>query len=517
MDNEKKRILTNTAVLYVRLALSMLISLVCARIVLEKLGVADYGISSLIIGTISFFMVFNSALTQSIQRFLTFSLGQNDFQSLKKVYSISQAANFCLALLVLVLAETAGELLFYGVLKIPAERMVTAQIVFQISAVAVVFTILVSPLDALIVSFERFSFYAAVSIIDSILRLCGTILLCFIAWDKLIFYSLVNLGVIVSVYFIKMFYCRIALPGIVTFHLIRDKKLFGDIFSFSGWNLLEETVTIVNRQFINIVNNVNFGVVINAALGISDQVTSAVFMFINNFQMAFAPSLTKNYAAGEKEHLLSLLVYTTKVSFFLLSGTAVPLILNIDFILRIWLKKVPSHTGIFITISLLTCFLHCLAFPIICAAKATGDIKKYQICANAILSLNIPLCCIVFIVKAPVIPLCAFAFVNLICVLWRIIWLPKMIPYFRWFVYLRQITGRCGLCLLVFVLAIGGGRCLVEQPLTKLVMSVLTTVFLFPSIIFYLGLTGEERSDLVQAVKIFAAGHWPARISAGRK
>ena len=501
MDSEKKRIFLNTVFLYIRLALSTVISFISARIVLEKLGAADYGISSLIIGTISFFTVFNFALVQSIQRFLSFALGQKNTRDVKKIYSISQLANLGLALLVLILVETVGELLFYLVLKIPPDRVGVAQGVFQISAAAVVFVILMSVLDALIISYERFSFYAGVYIFDSFFRLAGVIALCFVPWDKLIFYSLVNLGAIVSMYIIKLIYCRVAIPGIVTLSFGVDRKLLSEIFSFSGWNLLEEIVTIVNRQTINIINNINFGVVVNAALGISDQVTNAVFMFINNFQLAFAPPLTKSYAAGHKEQLLSMLIYTTKISFFLLLGAALPLMLNIDYILGLWLKSPPPYTGIFITISLLTCFLNCLAFPVICAAKATGKIKKYQIYSNAILILNVPLCFLTFIVKNPEFPLCAFVFVNAVCVPWRVVWLSKMIPYFRWQEYFKHIVCRCAPCLAAFAALISPAVFLTDVPLYRLLMSVALTIFGFPVIVLLLGLSGAERRDLILTLK----------------
>ncbi|MEG2076888.1 MAG: hypothetical protein RRY34_10320, partial [Victivallaceae bacterium] len=309
------------------------------------------------------------------QRFLTFALGQNDIGKVAKIYSMAQTVYICLAGIFLVFAETIGIWLINYKLDIPAGRLYSANAAYQIAVISGVVTIIFNPLDSLLIAYERFQFYAVINIVDSFLRLGGVLFLYWIPSEKLIYYVALNFVVIGIGIIVKMFYCKSKICSVSRYRPERNAVLFTEIFSFSFWNFLEEITTIINRQIIIFAINIVWGVAVNAAMGIAEQVANAIGGFVTNFQLAFSPALTKNYASNNIKGLDILLTMTSKLSVFLLMLFVLPVVFNINFILQLWLGDFPQYTAVLINTSLLTCFFSALSYPVVIAAKATGNIK----------------------------------------------------------------------------------------------------------------------------------------------
>lgn len=299
--SNNKRIAKNTMMLYIRMLLSMIVSLYTSRVVLNILGVEDYGIYNVVGGVVVLFSFLNNAMASATQRFLNFELGRGDVLEVKRIFSISMTSYICIALLVLFLSETVGLWFFNTQLNIPSSRIDAASWVYQMSIFTFCFSILRIPYNASVIAYERMSFFAYISIIEVLMKLLIVYLLVLGSIDKLILYAILIFVVTVLVNAIYQFYCK-HMFEICTYSFFWDKILFKKIIGFSGWSLFGSLANMSAQQGVNFLLNIFYGVTVNAAVGIANQVSSAIYAFISNFQTAFNPQLIKSYASGEKEY-----------------------------------------------------------------------------------------------------------------------------------------------------------------------------------------------------------------------
>lgn len=389
-SENNKRIAKNTMFLYFRMLLTMGISLFTSRVVLNTLGIEDFGIYNVVGGVIIMFSFINNAMASSTQRYLTFEIGKQDFVRLKTVFNTSFQIHLLIAIAIVILGETAGLWFLNTQLNIPADRVNAAFWVYQFSILSSVIMILNVPYNALIIAHERMNIFAYISILDVVLKLIIVYLLLLTKFDRLIFYAFLILATTIIVRIIYHFYCK---KHFAETKLTKsfDKLLFKEMFSFAGWNLFGNLAGVTFTQGLNILLNIFFSPVVNAARGVAVQVQSAVSGFVTNFQTALNPQITKAYATNDYSFLYNLIYKSSKYSFFLLLILTIPIFLRTDQIMTLWLKNVPDHAVNFVRIMLMISLIDSIASPIMTAAGATGKIKLYQGVVGTILLLILPI------------------------------------------------------------------------------------------------------------------------------
>lgn len=385
-----KRIAKNTLMLYVRLLLTMSISLYTSRVILKVLGVEDFGIYNVVGGVVAMFSFINGAMTSAIQRYITFAQGQDDKEKQRKVFCTSIIVQFCISVIIILLSETLGLWFLYNKLVIPLDRFETVFWVFQCSILSSIILIMTVPYNATIIAHEKMSAFAYLSIIDVLLKLLVVYVLSFCQLDKLFIYAILILCIQVVLYFSYRIYCFKNFEE-TKYKFIYDKSLFREMISFASWSLLGNMAAIAYTQGLNLMLNIFFGPVINAARAIAVQVQNAVSGFIVNFQTAINPQITKAYASKNWDYMYSLVNRSGRYSFYLMFIMTIPIVTAAPMILRLWLNEVPDNTVIFVRLMLLTSLIYTLSNPLIILAQATGKIRKYQLVAGGVLLTIVPI------------------------------------------------------------------------------------------------------------------------------
>lgn len=411
MFSSNQRIAKNTIFLYIRMFVTMVTSLFTSRIVLNILGETDYGIYNIVGGVVVLFSFLDSALLSATQRYLNFSLGEGNLSYAHKVFCMSMNSYIILSLIAFLFGETIGLWFINSQLNIPDIRKYAANWVYQFTLITLCVNLIRVPYNASIIAHEKMNVYAYISFLEVFFKLIVVYLLYITTFDKLIIYSFLYFLVPLITTWIYKLYCN-KYFAITHFKILWDKKLFKQLFSFSGWSLFGSIANLSASQGLNILVNIFHGVTVNAALGIANQVSSAVTRFVSNFQVAFNPQIVKNYASKQYEQLYNLIFRSSKISYFLLLIIALPLLINIDLILSIWLTKVPEYSGIFSQLILVFSLMEALTAPLWMFVQATGKIKTYQILVASLIFLNFPLIYIVLKIGLPV----YYAWIIRICV-----------------------------------------------------------------------------------------------------
>ena len=399
-SSANKRIAKNTLVLYVRMLFTMGISLFTSRVILQTLGVEDYGISSVVGGVISMFTFINAAMVSSTQRYLNFELVRGDANQLRSVFSTSLQIHALIALAIIVLSETVGLWFLNEKLVIPEARMTAAMWVYQCSILSCAVSIMSTPYNAVIVAHEKMSAFAYISILDVSLKLLVVYLLVVLPFDKLIILAVLNLLVQLFIRYIYTIYCHRHFPESY-FQFRFNKTLFKEMFGFAGWSFWGNLAAILYTQGLNMMLNIFFGPIVNAARGIAVQVQSAVQQFVGGFQTALNPQITKNYASNNLPQMHSLMFRSARFSFLLLFFLSLPVLMETNFILTLWLKTVPDDAVIFTQIMICISLIYTTANPCIIANQATGKVKIYQMVVGGILLLILPISYVVLKLGAP--------------------------------------------------------------------------------------------------------------------
>jgi O-antigen/teichoic acid export membrane protein len=420
---KSERIAKNTLMLYFRQIVIMLVSLYTVRVVLEILGVEDYGIYNIVGGMVVIFNFLNNAMTLSTQRYLNFAMGQNDIEQIKKVFSSSIIIHVIIAGVIFFLAQTIGLWFFFNIIDIPQERQTAALFVFQLSLIATMINIIRVPYKATIFAYEKMSFFAMLSIVEAVLRLGIVFLLPLINYDQLIVYAFLVLITTILIFLVFMIYCKKTFET-AHFRYHKDKKLFKELLGFSGWNLFGGVANAGKKHGLNILVNVFHGVTVNAAIGIATNVNAAVFHFISNFKIAFKPQIIKSYSAGDYDYFMRLIFRTSKISFFLLFLFVLPLYINAGFVLHIWLTNIPEYAVVFTQLILLTSLVDAIIGPLGISIQATGDIKMYQIIISCFYFAILPLSFLFLLLGfSPVWILIIQLVLNFFSLIWRIFYL----------------------------------------------------------------------------------------------
>ena len=388
--NNNSRVAKNTIVLYARMIFILAVNLYASRVILDVLGIDDYGIYNVVAGFVMMFGFLNTAMATASSRYIAYEQGTGNIERQKEIYSTTVMIHFTIALIIVLLSETIGIWYVNHKMVYPVERTIAANFVFQAAIISFFFNIISVPYTSTILSHEEMGVYALVSIIDALLKLGIVFLLPLSPIDNLIFYATLLLIVSLINFSIYRVYCKRHFKE-CSFKINRDIALFKEMLGFAGWSFVGNFGISAKDYGVNLILNLFFGPSVNAARAIAFQVSSAINGFVSNYQLALNPQITKRYVVGEVESMTRLMKMGSKISFFLLAIIIIPVIVRSDYILSIWLVEVPENTGVFLQLILLMALINSMYGPISTAVLATGRIKTYQIIVALIMCLDVPL------------------------------------------------------------------------------------------------------------------------------
>ena len=388
--SNNKRIAKNTLMLYFRTILVMLVTLYTSRVVLEQLGVEDYGIYNVVGGLVAMFSILSGSLSAAISRFLTFELGKGNIERLKTVFSTSLNVQLLIAVVIVIALELVGVWFLNNKMEIPHDRLPAANMVLHISMLTFLVNLISVPYNAAIIAHERMSAFAYVSLLEAALKLGVVYLLSLVSFDKLPTYAFLLFGVALIIRLIYGTYCSRNFEE-CKYQFKIDKPLLKEMFAFAGWNFIGSSSGVLKTQGVNILLNMFFGTVVNAAQGIAMQVNSAVNSFVQNFIMAMNPQITKSYARGDISYMTQLVFSGSRYGFYLLLLLSMPILIETKQILSLWLTVVPDHTVNFVRLVLVESLVATLSYPITTAMNSTGKIRNYQIVVGGAYLLNVPI------------------------------------------------------------------------------------------------------------------------------
>lgn len=494
MESNNRRLVKNTLFLYFRMFLMMFVTLYTSRIILQILGIQDFGIYNVVAGIVVLFAFINTAMASATQRFLSFALGQKDDIQVCRVFSMSLTTHIVIVLLVLFLAETVGLWILWN-MNFPSHRLNAVFWTYQIGVLTCLLQMLRVPYNALIIAYEKMSFYAWISIFEVLLKLLIVYLL--LGWDgdRLIFYSFLLFLVIFIINILYYLYSSKKFATI-RYHFFWDARLFKKLLSFSGWSLFGSLANVSATQGLNMLINIFCGVAVNAAVGIANQVMGAVGQFLGNFQTAFNPQLVKSYASGKQEEFMNLIYMTSKFSFYLMLVISIPVLINCQFLLRAWLGVVPEYAAEFSQLMILFMLIEAISGPLWVSVQATGNIKNYQLLMGGLIFLNFPISlCLLFIGYSPIFVFIVRVLLNFITMIIRIIYLRKIINL-SVKDFFNQVLKHI---LYVFVLAFPISVWLSSVfygNWNNVLLNIIGSLLISLGIIYVLGLTSSERKLL---------------------
>lgn len=389
-SENNKKIAKNTLFMYLRMLITMIVSLYTSRVVLNTLGINDFGIYNIVGGVVVLFTFINSAMSTGTQRHLSYELGKPDQGNITEIFNACLHIHIWLSIIVFILAETIGLWFINTQMNFPTDRMEAVNWVYQFSILGCLANIIRVPYQASIIAYERMSFYAYMGILEAALKLIIVYLLLIFSVDKLMLYSVLTFFVILLITLWFSLFCHRMFTRI-RIEKVRDKRLYKKLISFSGWAMFGSVANLGLQQGLNVIINIFYGVGLNAAVGVANQVNSAVMSFVGGFQQALNPQLVKSQAGGDKERQMQLICESSKLSFLIMFVVAFPLLMNLSYVLTLWLGHYPPHADSICSLIIIGALIECLSGPLWVTIFATGNIRTYQIVISIILLMNIPI------------------------------------------------------------------------------------------------------------------------------
>lgn len=492
LDN--KRIAKNTILLFFRMFIVLAITLYTSRVVLNALGVEDYGVYNVIAGFVSMFSFLNASFSSTIQRFYNYSLGKGEVRGVSEVYSVSLIVMIILAVVLIVASEVLGLWFIENKLVVDPQRLTAARWLLQASICSLFFLFIQMPFSSAIMAKEKMDYYAFVGIIEVLLKLSIAIIVSHFSHDKLILYSWL-LVIVAFVNFLFYFiYAKNKFPDL-RFSLVKEIKVYLNIFQFSGWSALSGVSQIVKNQGLNMVLNVFFGPVVNAARGIAFQVKSAMLSFVSNIITASRPQIVESYVAGNIERTKRLMFTISKISYVMLLVIALPLSLNIDYVLTLWLgTNVPDYTGVFTIWVIVTTLVDNLNSPIQTVVYAEGKIAWYSIITSTLSILVYPTAYCALRIGCT--PISVFKISFLFSILIQIvcmICLQRTAKGFSAMDYFIKVMIPICIVTILSSVCILGITYIFADGFVRLFISILSSIIIVCIITYWLGLNYKER------------------------
>ena len=499
-----KRVAKNTIFLYLRMFFILLISLYTTRVVLRVLGVEDYGVYNVVAGFVTLLSFLNTSLAGSIQRFYNFETSQKGDDGMSSVYSMSLVIQFCLSLIVFLLLETIGVWYLNTVMVLPPERLFAANILFQSSVLSLILLIMGIPFSAAILSFEKMDYYALVGIIDVILKLFIIVVLPYIPYDKLISYSVLLLLISITNFLLYYIYSKKKFDSLRYSHnYIKDRHALKSMLSFAGWNVFGTFSNVVYTQGTNILLNFFFGPIINAAKGIAGQIMSAIQSFSINVVTAFRPQLVNSYAQNDFERTRKLMFIESKVCFVLMCSLSVPLIIEMDYILNLWLgEDIPNYAGLFSCLVLVHTTIASLNLPFSQVVHATGKMKTFQLVTGGITCMIIPLSYVAFMCGAE--PSTIFWVGIVMAILSQVAcaYIVNHLFYFSLKTYLVDVIARCFMFAFLLPILPFSTKQMMLRSFGRLALVSSLSLIVAGILAYYVVLSKDERVSVHNVFKI---------------
>lgn len=498
---DNKRIAKNTMFLYFRMFLIMGVSLYTSRVILQALGVEDYGIYNVVGGIVTMFSFLNGSLGAATSRYITFELGRKDYEKLNKIFNVALVTHIFIGLIIVVLAETIGLWFFYNKMIIPDNRLDAAFWVYQISILSSMITLTQVPYNATLIAHENMKVYAYVGMVEVIIKLLIVYLLVIAPFDKLIFYAillfLLNVGLITfyRIYCIKRYQES-------HINICKDKALYKDMFKYAGSDLIGNVSVLAQGQGLNLLLNVFFGPVVNAARAVAYQVQGAVTQFGNNFMTAVRPQIIKLYAQGEVKEMFKLVYLSSNFSFYLMWLLILPLCLEADYVLSLWLGEYPDHSVTFLVLVFILCLIQTLKTPRTIVLHATGKLLLANVVVGTLLCGAFPLAYV--FLKMGGEPESVFWAANITMLLSEFVSVFILRKYVEYNIadYLLNVHFRCAVVTAVsFVIPYLVYNRFMEPSFLRLVLTCCITTISIIATVWAIGMNKDMRQKVASFIK----------------
>lgn len=500
MNEQNKRIAQNTIYLYIRSILVLCVGLYTSRVVLKALGIDDYGIYNVVGGFVAMFAIISSSLVSASQRFISYEMGKVNPQ-MERIFHGTVTIHIILAIIILVLSESIGLWFLLTKLKIAPNRLDAAFWVYQFSIITFCINLISIPYNATIIAHERMKAFAYVSIFEACSKLIMAFLLQFVPCDRLIVYSLMMMLIAISIRCLYGYYCKTRFEE-CTFHISFDKKLFKEMLGFTSWNFIGSTASIFSTQGINVLVNLFFGVALNAARGVCDQVNNAINTFVSSFMTALNPQITKSYAAKDYDNMNKLMLRGAKYGTLMYWLISFIVFVESDFILKVWLVKVPPYAPVFLRLILIYSIFQAMSNTLYTGMLATGKIKKYQIIIGTITAMAFVICYIAFkIGLGPEWSYISMLISVFIAMFVRLKLLEGMIQGFSGILFFKKVIMRIFAIvtfslMLVYVLK----AAINVNEVAEFFIVVAYTLLVIPILSYYIGLNTKEKKYVLSKV-----------------
>lgn len=499
-DLNNKRIAKNTLFLYFRTILIMLVTLYTSRVVLNTLGVDDFGIYNAVGGVVSMFAVISGALSNAISRYITFGIGKRNMEQLKVIFCTSVSIQIVIAIIIFVLCEMVGLWFLNNKMNIPANRIMAANWVLHCSLLTFVINLICMPYNACIIAHEHMNAYAYISIFDAVLKFGVAYLLIISPVDKLIAYSILLFVAALGVRLIYGYYCGRHFEE-CKYKPIYDKSLFKEMIGFTGWNFFGNAASVLNTQGVNLLINVFFGVVANSARAIASQVETAIHQLVASFTTAVNPQITKSYAQNDKHRMFYLVCKGSKFSYLLLLLFTIPIMFEADKILELWLGIVPEGAPLFVRLALLGAMVCILGNTGYTACMATGKIKTYSIWITLVGSMVFVFTWIAYKLGAPIeTTYIVYIVVYMMVQIVRLIIMKNLLG-FPFSLFMREVIVPILIVSIIAVIVPYLVTSICEASFLRVIYTFVTTTIWTTICTFIFGLTKGERTIILKKLK----------------
>lgn len=498
MSVNNKRIAKNTFYLYLRMLFVMAVGLYTVRAILDILGVVDYGIYNVVGGVVTMFAFMNRTLSTSSQRYFSIELARDDKDRLSKWFCLNISTFLMIGLFIAFFLETVGFWFLNTQMTIPDERLMAANVVYQLSIMSFLFHIVSVPYLALIVAHEKMNVFAYVGIIEALGRLAIVFILMMLSFDKLIIYGILILLLSVGVSMSYIIYCWRHYPE-SSYRWYWNTAEVKELLGFSGWHFMGTFSTTCRSQGINILLNLFFNPAVNAARAVAFQVNSHIMQLSSNFFTAIKPQIYKSYAKREFEELFKLIMRGTIISTFLVSIVIFPVLSSTSYILGFWLKEVPEYTVAFTQLALINGLIDATNGPPIAASLATGKIKKYMLTVSLVILANVPISYVALLLGCePTMTMIISIFISCLAIIVRAYLLNRMMG-FPWINYLLLITKIAFVTAIILICIY-----MLDQEFRftlKGVISVSFALMIVTTVLYGMILSKSDRQYVIQLIK----------------
>lgn len=495
-----KRIAKNTIFLYIRMFLTLIVGLYTSRIILQSLGVNDYGINSVVGGIVILLTYINNLLSQGTSRFLTIALGEGNSKKLKNVFSACVTMHIIVAFITLFFGETIGLWFINNKLNIDSSRMLAANWVYQLSLTSCILSIMQAPYNASVISHEKMSIFAYFSIFEVLMKLFAAWLLLYIMIDKLILLSILNFTISCLTIIFYRIYCVKNFKE-CTFKLGYDKKLYKEIATYTGWNSLGTFAFTINNQGINVLLNIFYGPTVNAARGITNTVSNMIIQFINGFQTAVRPQITKYYAQGNINEMNKLIIYDSQYSSYLVLLLGIPLFFETEYVIHLWLGQTPHYVITFIRLTIIQLFIQAIDFPIGAGIHAYGKMKLPNLTSSMAYLSILPLSYIAMKLNANPEYTYLITIIAFPIAMGFDLWILNKYSNFNIKLYILNVLIKNIVIITVTSIILYTIQLYILPSFTRLILTCSFSIIFLSILIFYIGFDKKMQSRIISFIK----------------